>query len=111
MPFVAASSFCGPLNSAPSNYRTNKEADRQNAMMLIQILMGYYQRVLELVAIAADPQAPPEVKEVAIKIAEASGEVIDRTIRTFDSVRDPALLSVPKRSGRPLYRNRLGPFQ
>ena len=72
----------------------NKEADRQNAMMLIQILMGYYQRVLELVAIAADPQAPPEVKQVALKIAEASGEVIDRTIRTFDSVRDPALLII-----------------
>ncbi len=72
----------------------NKEADRQNAMMLVQILSGYYQRTLELVAIAADPQAPPEVKEVALRIANAAGEVIDRTIRTFDQVRDPALFLV-----------------
>ena len=72
----------------------NKEADRQNAMMLVQVLSGYYQRTLELVSIASDPQAPPEVKQVALKIAEAAGEVIDRTIRTFDQVRDPALFMI-----------------
>jgi len=72
----------------------NKEADRQNAMMLVQVLAGYYQRTLELVTIASDPQAPPEVKAVALKIANAAGEVIDRTIRTFDQVRDPALFMV-----------------
>ena len=72
----------------------NKEADRQNAMMLVQVLAGYYQRTLELVSIASDPTAPPEVKQVALKIAEAAGEVIDRTIRTFDQVRDPALFLI-----------------
>jgi hypothetical protein len=29
-----------------------------------------------------------------LKIAEAAGEVIDRTIRTFDQVRDPALFRI-----------------
>jgi hypothetical protein len=72
----------------------NREADRQNAMMLIQILSQYYQQTLELVAIASNPQTPPEVKAVAMKIADAAGEVIDRTIRTFDQVRDPALFII-----------------
>jgi len=72
----------------------NREADRQNAMMLVQMLAGYYQRTLELVAISADPNTPPEVRSVALKIAEAAGEVIDRTIRTFDQVRDPALFII-----------------
>ena len=72
----------------------NREADRQNAMLLVQVLAGYYQRTLELVAIASNPQTPPEVKTVAMKIAEAAGEMIDRTIRTFDQVRDPALFIV-----------------
>ena len=73
---------------------TNREADRQNAMLLVQVLAGYYQRTLELVAIASNPQTPPEVKKVAMKIAEAAGEMIDRTIRTFDQVRDPALFVI-----------------
>ena len=72
----------------------NREADRQNAMLLVQVLAGYYQRTLELVAIASNPQTPPEVKTVAMKIAEAAGEMIDRTIRTFDQVRDPALFVI-----------------
>jgi hypothetical protein len=67
----------------------NREADRQNAMMLTNILAQYYQRTLELVTIAANPETPPEVRSIATKIADAAGEVIDRTIRTFDQVRDP----------------------
>lgn len=68
---------------------TNRDADRQNAVMLINILAQYYQRTIELVMLAAQPTTPPVVKEVAGKIAKAVGEVVERTIRTFDSVRDP----------------------
>ena len=67
-----------------------KDGDRQNAMMLVNILAQYYQRTLELVAIAANPQTPPAVVEVAKKIADSAGEIIDRTIRTFDQIRDPS---------------------
>jgi hypothetical protein len=73
-----------------SSAAANREVDRQNAMMLVNILAQYYQRTLELVAIAANPQTPEPVREVAKKIASSAGEVIDRTIRTFDQVRDPA---------------------
>lgn len=68
---------------------TNRDAERQNALLLVNILTQYYQRTLELVAIAANPQTPEPVREVARKIAEAAGEMIDRTIRAFDQVRDP----------------------
>jgi hypothetical protein len=68
---------------------TNREADRQNALLLVNVLAQYYQRVLELTAIAAAPTTPEPVREVALKIGKAAGEIIDRTIRAFDSVRDP----------------------
>lgn len=67
----------------------NREADRQNALMLTNILGQYYQRTIELVMLAANPQTPPEVAQIARKVANSAGEVIDRTIRTFDQVRDP----------------------
>lgn len=72
-----------------SNVSINREADRQNAMLLVNILAQYYEKTLQLISIAASPQSPPAVKEVAGRIAEAVGNVIERTIRTFDSVRDP----------------------
>ena len=68
---------------------TNREADQQNSIMLTNLLGQYYQRTLELAALSANPQTPPQVREVAIKIAEAAGVAIERTMRTFDQVRDP----------------------
>lgn len=67
----------------------NREADRQNAVILMNILSQYYAKTMELVMVAANPQVPQEVREVAAKIAHATGEIIDRTLRTFDSTRDP----------------------
>ncbi len=67
----------------------NREADRQNAIMLTNILGQYYQRTIELVMLAANPQTPPEVAQIARKVADSAGEIIERTIRTFDQVRDP----------------------
>jgi hypothetical protein len=67
----------------------NRDVDRQNAITLANLLAGYYQKALELVMVASNPQTPPAVKEVATKIATAANEVIERVIRTFDQVRDP----------------------
>lgn len=68
----------------------NREQDRQNAIMLTNILGQYYQRTIELVMLAANPTTPPEVAAIARKVANSAGEIIDRTIRTFDQVRDPS---------------------
>lgn len=72
-----------------SSASINREADRQNAMLLVQILAQYYERTLELVALSVNPEVPPEVKETAKRIASVVGEIIERTIQTFDQVRDP----------------------
>lgn len=72
-----------------SSASINKEADRQSAAILVNILAQYYQRTIELVTIAANPAVPPQVREVAARIATIVGEVIERTVRTFDQVRDP----------------------
>lgn len=67
----------------------NRDADRQNAMMLVQMLGQYYQRIIELTQLASTPGIAPQVAKIAIQVAEKASEVIDRTIRTFDQVRDP----------------------
>lgn len=75
------------LNAASAS--VNREADRQNAIMLTQLLGQYYQKTLELVSVASNPQTPPEVRSVTMKIIAGASEIIDKTIRTFDQVRDP----------------------
>lgn len=72
-----------------SSASVNKEADRQNGLLLVQHMTNYYQKSLELMGIVANPASPPEVREVARKIAAAAGELIERTLRTFDQIRDP----------------------
>lgn len=72
-----------------SSASVNREADRQSAIMLTNILGQYYQRTIELIMLAVNPETPPEVAKIAKKIADSAGEIIDRTIRTFDQVRDP----------------------
>lgn len=67
----------------------NRDADRQNALLLTQVLGQYYQRMIELGLLAANPQTPPEVKQLIARILEKGTEIMDRTIRTFELVRDP----------------------
>ena len=72
-----------------SSASINREADRQNAIMLVNLLGQYYEKTLQLVQLASNPQVAAPVRDAAQKIAAAAGEVIERTIRTFDQVRDP----------------------
>lgn len=72
-----------------SSASINREAERQSAMTLLNILSGYYQRTVELAMLAANPQVPAEVKETAHKVSRAASEVVEKVVRTFDSVRDP----------------------
>lgn len=72
-----------------SSTNANRDVERQNMIMLVNLLSTYYQKALELVMIASNPQTPPAVVETAQKIASAATELIERTLRTFDSVADP----------------------
>ena len=73
-----------------SSSTINRDVERQNSLLLVNILGQYYQRVLELVAIASNPQTPEPVRDAARKVASAAGEIVQRTLATFDQVRDPS---------------------
>jgi hypothetical protein len=72
----------------------NKEADRQAMFQLVGILAQYYQKTVDLAMLAANPQLPPGIAEVAKNIASAMGELVERTLRTFDQVRDPSVFVI-----------------
>ncbi len=67
----------------------NRMVDQQNQLALSQILQSYYKMIMELAMVISNPQAPPAMKEVAEKVSKATTELLDRTLRTFDQIRDP----------------------
>ncbi len=77
-----------------SSATINRDSDRQNAMLLVQTLGQYYQQVLQLMMLVANPQVPEVVRKTGEKILGAAAEAMDRMIRTFDQVRDPAMFIV-----------------
>lgn len=77
------------IEMTATSVSVNREADRQNMLALIGIMGNYYEKVMQLVQIASTPGVMPQIVETAQKIAKAVGELIDRTLRTFDQMRDP----------------------
>lgn len=67
----------------------NREADRQNAIMIGQMFKGYYSESMQLLVAALNPQAPPQMVELAKQTVEKSTELMDRLARTFEQLRDP----------------------
>jgi len=72
-----------------SSNAINKDADRQNAVTLANLLAPYYEKMLQLVATVSNPMAPQEVRSMAMKIASSTSELLDRIIRTFEQFKDP----------------------
>ena len=83
-----------------SSSSVNREADKQSAVQLVTLLGQYYDKLLQLGSVLANPQTPPELKQLATEIAKASSIAIERMVRTFDNVRDPDQL-IPKLGGEP----------
>jgi hypothetical protein len=77
------------MEMTASSATVNRETERQNAMFLISLLSQYYEKITQLTMMAANPQLPQPIRDVAMKIAKAAGEIVERTIRTFDQIRDP----------------------
>lgn len=72
-----------------SSAQVNREADRQNSIMVANLLGQYYGQTASLAMQAANQQMPPEVRAVLLDVAAKGTEMMERTLRTFDSVRDP----------------------
>ncbi|HNW41165.1 MAG TPA: hypothetical protein PKN08_04605, partial [Opitutaceae bacterium] len=82
------------IHVTASSNAINKDADRQNAVTLANLLAPYYEKMLQLVTTVSNPMAPPEVRSTALKIAAATSELIDRIIRTFEQFKDPEIFVV-----------------
>lgn len=77
-----------------TNAQTNRDAERQNMVMLVNLLKPYYESLVPMVQLASTPGTPPAMISALTKIADAAAEMIERTVRTFDSVRDPNRIAV-----------------
>jgi hypothetical protein len=77
-----------------SSASVNREADRQNAILLVNMLGQYYAQAVGLVEKAAMPETPESVRNVLIEVSKKGTEMMDRTLRTFDQIRDPRALLV-----------------
>lgn len=87
-----------------SSANTNRETERQNSLLLLQTLLGYYERVLQLAQVVATPGMPPVVVETGKKVINAASEIVERTLRTFDQIRDPEafIVNIEKELGEQL---------
>lgn len=72
-----------------SSASINRDADRQNSILLGNWLGAWGKNILELVTIASNPQAPEPVRAAARQMATAASAIAERTVRTFDQIKDP----------------------
>ena len=74
-----------------SSQSINRQADQQGSLQVLNVLMAYYDKVMQYATVAVNPQAPPQMKQILVKAATAASEAMDKLLRTFDQVRDTHL--------------------
>ena len=72
-----------------SSALVNQAQERQDAVQLYQILKATTRASPEHDDRRSEPAGAARDQDVAAKIVKAGGEAVERTIRTFDKVRDP----------------------
>lgn len=80
---------CVSVEFTASTATVNREADRQSAIMVAQTLNTYYQQIAALAMQASQQAQAPAVQQLLIDVARKGTELMERTLRTFDNVRDP----------------------
>jgi hypothetical protein len=66
-----------------SNASINREVEKQNDMMLHQIMNQHYQMVANLVTQMSNPLVPPEVKDYGVKVIKASDSMMKIILKDF----------------------------
>jgi hypothetical protein len=77
------------IETTATSQSINRQADKQNAMERIQVMGGYYEKMMGLSQVLMNPQAPQTIKKMAKETAVAATESIRAYLRCFDDVRDP----------------------
>lgn len=67
----------------------NREADRQNAILLGNMFKGYYTDVMQMIAGVSQSPIASELIPIAKDVYQKSTELMDRLARTFEQMRDP----------------------
>lgn len=70
----------------------NKEMKQQTYMMLLQVTQQVYSGLIQAVGMALNPQAPPQVQQLAAQGASAGSELFQRVLEAFD-FKDPEKFS------------------
>lgn len=75
-----------------SSAHVNKIVEREAWLQISQLLMGYYERLIQLATIGTDMRVAPEMRILALKIAEAGHLTMSRILDRFDLIDADRLL-------------------
>lgn len=71
-----------PVSSATAS--VNKEIEKQNDLMLTQVMARHYSMVTQLLQQASMSVLPQQIKDYSIKVIEASERLMKQVLRHFD---------------------------
>jgi hypothetical protein len=77
-----------------SSASVNKETERQNWLLLFQQVVGLGEKIISLTQLIESQQVGPVTKNTAQQLIGIANELLDRTLRTFDQVRDPGVMLI-----------------
>lgn len=77
-----------------SSASVNKETERQNWLLLFQQVVGLGEKIIQLTQLIENPQIGTMTKNTAEQLIRIANELLDRTLRTFDQVRDPSVMLI-----------------
>ncbi len=67
----------------------NREADRQNAMLVMQTQGSYFQQIMNMATMLSQPGTPPLAISAATKVLDAANITMQQFLRSFDQIRNP----------------------
>lgn len=94
-PAFSASKLAVELTASTATI--NRETEKQGLIGLLGVVTQYYERLVQAGMVVFNPQAPPELKELVVRMSQGAKHIVDRIVQDFD-IRDvntvvPALLA------------------
>lgn len=84
-----------PIYSSTAS--VNKEVEKQNLFLLVNLMRQHYMGIANLMAQSSNMMTPPDVKEYLLKVIRASNIVMKNVLRNFDQ--EDVDLLVPEPGG------------
>lgn len=75
-----------------SSAHVNKIVERESWLQISQLLMAYYERLVQLATIGTDMSVAPEMRLLSLKIAESGHIVMEKILERFDLLNVDRLL-------------------